>query len=80
MKLIFRAMKSNPFEALKSKLNIAPIDLRLKKLQGMEAIKLIQKLGIYKNLYKNNKWKTNNSTNALNITLKTTPYAYLKNT
>ena len=43
MKLIFRAMKSNPFEALKSKLNIAPIDLRLKNLQGMEAIKLLQK-------------------------------------
>ena len=49
MKLTFRAMKSNPFEALKSKLNIAPIDLRLKKLQGMEAIKLLQKLGIYQN-------------------------------
>ena len=31
-KLILRAMKSTPTEALKSELNIAPIDLRLEEL------------------------------------------------
>ena len=43
MKLILRAMKSKPTEALKSELNIAPIDLTLEELQQMEAIKLLQK-------------------------------------
>ena len=33
MKLILRAMKSTPTEALESELNIAPIDLRLEELQ-----------------------------------------------
>ena len=42
MKLILRAMKSTLTEALKGKLNIAPIDLRLEELQQMEAIKLLQ--------------------------------------
>ena len=36
-------MKSTPTEALKNELNIAPIDLRLEKLQRIEAVKLIQK-------------------------------------
>ena len=40
MKLILRAMKSTPTEPLESKLNTAPIDLRLEELQRMEAIKL----------------------------------------
>ena len=40
-----------------------------------------KKLWKYQNKYnKNNKWETNNSTNALNITLLTIPYASLKNT
>ena len=43
MKLILRAMKSTPTEAIESELNIAPIDLRLEELQRMEAIKILQK-------------------------------------
>ena len=43
MKLILRAIKSTPTEVLESKLNIAPIDLRLEELQQIEAIKLLQK-------------------------------------
>ena len=39
MKPILRSMKWTLTEALKSKLNIAPIDLRLEELQQMEAIK-----------------------------------------
>ena len=69
MKLNLRAMKLRPTEAFESKLNIAPIDLRLEELQRMEVVNLIQKT--FKNKYKKtkNKWETNNSTNALNITL-----------
>ena len=36
-------MKSTPTEALESKLNIVPIDLRLEELQPKKTIKLLQK-------------------------------------
>ena len=42
-------MKSTPTEALKNELNITPIDLRLEKLQRIEAVKLIQKNWVYQN-------------------------------
>ena len=36
-------MKSTPTEALESKLNIVPIDLRLEEVQPKKTIKLLQK-------------------------------------
>ena len=35
-------MKSTPFEALESELNIVPVGLKLKELQRMETIKLFR--------------------------------------
>ena len=63
--IILRAMKSIPTEALESKLNIVPTDLRLEELQQMEAIKRLQKNGQF---ITNNMSKTVNRKNLTPLT------------
>ena len=60
-------MKSTPNEALESELNIVPTDLRLEKLQQMEAIKL----------QKNDQFITNNMGKKVN-SKKLTPLIHLR--